>query len=80
LNIVNDQRVLDQVVPEIEKLERSDGEHGFDEYVRMLKTSQLPQPRPTIGANVILTYNRFVFSNPGDRGNHLELVSVFLYD
>jgi radical SAM superfamily enzyme YgiQ (UPF0313 family) len=45
LSIVNDQKVLDQVVPEIEKLERSGGEQGFDEYVRMLKTYQLPQPQ-----------------------------------
>ena len=45
LSIVNDQRVLDQVVPEIEKLERDGGEEGFDEYVRMLKTYQLPQPQ-----------------------------------
>jgi radical SAM superfamily enzyme YgiQ (UPF0313 family) len=45
LSIVNDQNVLDQVVPEIEKLERSGGEHGFDEYVQMLKTYQLPQPQ-----------------------------------
>ena len=45
LSIVNDRRVLDQVVPEIEKLERSGGEQGFDEYVRMLKTCQLPQPQ-----------------------------------
>jgi len=33
------------VVPEIEKLERDGGEEGFDEYVRMLKTYQLPQPQ-----------------------------------
>jgi hypothetical protein len=26
-------------------LEKSGGEHGFDEYVRMLKTCQLPQPQ-----------------------------------
>jgi radical SAM superfamily enzyme YgiQ (UPF0313 family) len=45
LSIVNDQNILDQVVPEIEKLERSGGEHGFDEYVQMLKTYQLPQPQ-----------------------------------
>jgi hypothetical protein len=45
LSIVNDQRVLNQVVPEIEKLERSGGEQGFDAYVRMLKTYQLPQPQ-----------------------------------
>jgi radical SAM superfamily enzyme len=45
LNIVYDQNVLDQVVPEIEKLERNSGEQGFDEYIRMLKTYQLPQPQ-----------------------------------
>jgi radical SAM superfamily enzyme len=45
LSVVNDQNVLDQVVPEIEKLERSGGEHGFDEHIRMLKTYQLPQPQ-----------------------------------
>lgn len=45
LSVVNDQNVLDQVVPEIERLEKSGGEHGFDEYIRMLKTYQLPQPQ-----------------------------------
>jgi len=45
LNVVYDQNVLDQVVPEIEKLERSGGEQGFEEYIRMLKTHQLPQPQ-----------------------------------
>ena len=45
LSVVNDQNVLDQVVPEIEKMERSGGEHGFDEHIRMLKTYQLPQPQ-----------------------------------
>lgn len=45
LSVVHDQDVMDQVVPEIEKLERSGGEHGFDEYIRMLKTYQLPQPQ-----------------------------------
>jgi hypothetical protein len=44
LSVVNDPQVLGQVVPEIEKMERG-GEHGFDEYVRMLKTHQLPQPQ-----------------------------------
>jgi radical SAM superfamily enzyme YgiQ (UPF0313 family) len=44
-NVVYDQNVLDQVVPEIEKIERSGIEHGFDEYIRMLKTYQLPQPQ-----------------------------------
>ena len=45
LSVVKDQNVMDQVVPEIEKLERSEGESGFDEYIRMLKTYQLPQPQ-----------------------------------
>jgi hypothetical protein len=45
LSVVNDQHVLDQVVPEIERLEKSGGEHGFDEHIRMLKTYQLPQPQ-----------------------------------
>jgi coproporphyrinogen III oxidase-like Fe-S oxidoreductase len=45
LSVVQDQNVLDRVVPEIEKLEKSGGEHGFDEYIRMLKTYQLPQPQ-----------------------------------
>ena len=45
LSVVNDQRVLDQVVPEIERLEKSGGKHGFDEYIRMFKTYQLPQPQ-----------------------------------
>jgi radical SAM superfamily enzyme len=45
LSVVNDQHVLDQVVPEIERLEKGGGEHGFDEYIRMLKTCQLPQPQ-----------------------------------
>jgi hypothetical protein len=45
LSVVYDQNVLDQVVPEIEKLERSEGENGFDVYIRLLKTYQLPQPQ-----------------------------------
>jgi len=45
LSVVYNQNVLDQVVPEIEKIERSGAEHGFDEYIRMLKTYQLPQPQ-----------------------------------
>jgi hypothetical protein len=44
LSVVDDPQVLGQVVPEIERMERG-GEHGFDEYVRMLKTHQLPQPQ-----------------------------------
>jgi len=45
LSIVNDTQVLDRVVPEIERLEESNGEQGFDAYIRMLKTCQLPQPQ-----------------------------------
>ncbi len=45
LNVVNNQDILDQVVPEIEKLERDGGEQGFEEYIRVLKTYQLPQPQ-----------------------------------
>jgi radical SAM superfamily enzyme YgiQ (UPF0313 family) len=45
LSVVNDQNILDQVVPEIERLEKSGDGHGFDEYIRMLKTYQLPQPQ-----------------------------------
>ncbi len=45
LSVVHHQNVLDRVVPEIEKFEKSGGEHGFDEYIRMLKTYQLPQPQ-----------------------------------
>ena len=45
LDVVYDQKVLDQVVPEIEKLEQNGGEHAFEEYIRMLKNYQLPQPQ-----------------------------------
>jgi radical SAM superfamily enzyme YgiQ (UPF0313 family) len=45
LSVVYDQNVLDQVVPEIEKIERNGVEHGFDESIRMLKNYQLPQPQ-----------------------------------
>jgi hypothetical protein len=45
LSVVYDQNVLNQVVPEIEKLERNGGEQGFENYIRMLKTYQLPQPQ-----------------------------------
>jgi radical SAM superfamily enzyme len=44
LDIVNDERVLNQVIPEIEKLE-ADGEDGFDRYIDVLKSYQLPQPQ-----------------------------------
>ncbi len=45
LSVVKDQNVLNQVIPQIERLEKSGAEHGFDEYIQMLKTRQLPQPQ-----------------------------------
>jgi coproporphyrinogen III oxidase-like Fe-S oxidoreductase len=45
LSIVNNQDILNQVVPEIERLERDSGGQGFEEYIRVLKTYQLPQPQ-----------------------------------
>jgi hypothetical protein len=45
LSVMNDQNVLDQMVPEIERLEKSGQEHAFDKYIQMLKTYQLPQPQ-----------------------------------
>ena len=44
IGIVHDQRVMDQVVPEIERLEKS-GEDGFNTYIRLLMSYQLPQPQ-----------------------------------
>ncbi len=44
LSVVNDQAVLNQVVPEIEKLEK-EGKGGFDRYIDVLKSYQLPQPQ-----------------------------------
>jgi len=45
LSVMNDQNVLDQMVPEIERLEKGGEEHAFDKYIQMLKTYQLPQPQ-----------------------------------
>ncbi len=44
LDVVHDENVLRQVLPEIEKLEKS-GEDAFDRYIHMLMTYQLPQPQ-----------------------------------
>jgi coproporphyrinogen III oxidase-like Fe-S oxidoreductase len=44
LDVVFDKGVLDQVVPEIEKLEK-EGDGGFDRYIDVLKSYQLPQPQ-----------------------------------
>ncbi|MBN2062499.1 MAG: radical SAM protein [Deltaproteobacteria bacterium] len=42
LDIVQDQRLMDEAGSEIEKLERSEKD-GFNKYIRMLLTYQLPQ-------------------------------------
>jgi len=44
LSVVRDGAVLNQVVPEIEKLEK-EGQEGFDRYIDVLKSYQLPQPQ-----------------------------------
>ena len=44
IDVVYDQKVIDQVTPEIEKLENS-GEDGFNKYIRVLMSCQLPQPQ-----------------------------------
>jgi len=44
LSVVNDQAVMNQVVPEIERLEK-EGKDGFDRYIDVLKSYQLPQPQ-----------------------------------
>jgi len=43
LSVVEDEAVLNQVVPEIERLEKEGG--GFDRYIDVLKSYQLPQPQ-----------------------------------
>jgi radical SAM superfamily enzyme len=44
LDAVNDRNLVDKVLPEIKKLE-SQGPDGFNRYIRMLMTYQLPQPQ-----------------------------------
>lgn len=44
LSVVNDQTVMNQVMPEIERLEK-EGKDGFDRYIDVLKSYQLPQPQ-----------------------------------
>ena len=44
LSVVNDQAVMNQVAPEIERLEK-EGKDGFDRYIDVLKSYQLPQPQ-----------------------------------
>jgi len=42
VDIVYDQEVMDQVLPEVERLENS-GEDGFNKYIQLLMSHQLPQ-------------------------------------
>jgi len=44
VDIVYDQKVMDQVLPEVEKLEKS-GEDVFNKYIQLLMSYQLPQPQ-----------------------------------
>lgn len=44
IEIVYDQRVIDQVMPEVEKLEKGGGD-GFNKYIQLLMSHQLPQPQ-----------------------------------
>jgi len=44
IEIIHDQNVTDQLMPRIEKLEKS-GEDGFNKYIRLLMSHQLPQPQ-----------------------------------
>ena len=44
VSVVRDEQVLKQVIPEVEKLEKS-GKNGFDKYIQMLMSYQLPQPQ-----------------------------------
>jgi len=44
VNIVFDQSVMQQVLPEVERLER-DGPDGFNCYIERLMSYMLPQPQ-----------------------------------
>ena len=44
IEIVHDQKVMDQVMPEVEKLGKS-GDDGFNRYIKLLMSHQLPQPQ-----------------------------------
>jgi hypothetical protein len=44
LQVAGDRRILSQVIPEIERLEK-EGAGGFDRYIDVLKSHQLPQPQ-----------------------------------
>ena len=44
IEIVSDQKVMDKVMPEVERLEKAD-EDGFNKYIQLLMSHQLPQPQ-----------------------------------
>jgi radical SAM superfamily enzyme len=44
IDVVKDPKVMEQLTPEIEKLEQR-GEEGFNKYIHYLMTYQLPQPQ-----------------------------------
>jgi hypothetical protein len=44
IEIVYDQKVMDKVMPEVERLEKG-GEDGFNKYIQLLMSHQLPQPQ-----------------------------------
>jgi radical SAM superfamily enzyme len=44
IEIVHDRKVIDQVLPEVERLEKG-GDDGFNKYIQLLMSHQLPQPQ-----------------------------------
>jgi hypothetical protein len=44
VSAARDEQVLEQVIPEVEKLEKC-GKDGFDKYIQMVMSYQLPQPQ-----------------------------------
>ncbi|HBA55464.1 MAG TPA: hypothetical protein DCZ04_13680 [Syntrophorhabdus aromaticivorans] len=44
LDVVKDEMLVKQALTEIEKLEKG-GEKGFDKYIQLLMSYQLPQPQ-----------------------------------
>lgn len=44
LDVVKDEGLIRQALPEIEKLQKS-GDNGFDKYIQLLMSYQLPQPQ-----------------------------------
>jgi len=44
LDVLEDKNLLNKILPEIKKLE-SNGPDGFNRYIWMLMTYQLPQPQ-----------------------------------